>query len=275
MAKSAAYRKASVGTGLFYSLALLAVAGMHAVIFWMISARLDRTVGWLAFPIGFAPLVIGLVTGWVLVARKNRKRVALLAPRLERLNFRPLLKPDEGERERFAAPLAHLLLPTFGLKQGAGGIQWLAEEQSAGAKTLLFEHEYVTGSGKTFQEHHHTVLAWPAGHPDLRAADGLAAASWFFMARYPWFQRRALRERMLQQPEFAELAPLWVLLGDAATGARFLSPAARRALALSPKDEVWSVGTGWVVCAFKGTLDADNFERFLAHTRGVLAAPRP
>ncbi len=147
MATTPAYRKAGQGTGLWLVFTLLGLAGLHAVIFWMISIKLDRQIGWWVLPIAIAPLLLGLATGSVLVAHLDRKRLGRLAGRIERLGFRTVMKPPEAERAQFAAPIAHLL-PGYGLKHGAAGIRWFAEEQTATAKILLFEHEYVTGAGR-------------------------------------------------------------------------------------------------------------------------------
>jgi hypothetical protein len=39
----------------------------------------------------------------------------------------------------------------------------------------------------------------------------------------------------------------------------------------SPVGEEWCLGSGWICCAFKGTLDAQNIESFLAHARTILS----
>lgn len=144
-------------------------------------------------------------------------------------------------------------------------------EQGDGPKALLFEHCYTTGSGKTTVEYLHTVMARPAGHRDF--SDGaLPTAPWLFMGKYPGSRRRSRRKQELTSPELVDVAQTWSITGDATTAARFLKPHVRRTLETSPAFEAWCIGAGWVCCSFEGTLDAENMERFLAHSREVLAA---
>jgi hypothetical protein len=267
-----AYRKASRWWGLWITVMLAGVLGLILTVFLLISTGLDRRLGFWTAVIAMVPLFLAIVTGLTVMAKLNRRRIERVAARLRELGFHVVEKPANPERANFAAPIGHLL-PTLGLKTGATGITWFAVAQTGASKALLFEHAFTTGSGRASAEHHHTVKAWPAGHPDLRDV-GLANAPWFFMGRFSRFTRRISRKRELVSPEFNDVAHAWSLLGDATTATRFLTPVVRRALDLSPKNEAWSVGAGWVCCAFKGTFDAANLDPFLSHTRSVLASDR-
>jgi len=216
----------------------------------------------------FATLIGGLAVAFIVISRRNRQRIQRVAAWLDGSGYEVTVKPTETGRADFAAPLAHLL-PSLDLRTGPIGIQWFAVQRTSGVR--LFEHLYTRGSGKTYQEHFHTVIAWPAGHPEL-GSSGLATAPWLFMAQYNRFLRRDVRKRELQLPEFADVAERWSILGDAATAARFLKPAVRAQLANSPKQETWCMGAGWVCCLFKGVVDAPQIEQFLAHSREILAA---
>jgi hypothetical protein len=215
-----------------------------------------------------ATLIGVIASGLIVTSRRNRHRIQRVAARLEGDGFQVASKPTEAERTDFAAPLAHLL-PSLDLRHGAVGIQWFAVQRTGGAR--LFEHLYMTGSGRSTQEHYHTVIAWPAGHADLRGS-GLATAPWLFLTQYNRFIRREVKARELQAPEFADVAKRWSLLGDAATAARFLKPAVRAQLDNSPKQETWCMGAGWVCCMFKGVIDVPQLDPFLAHGREILAA---
>lgn len=267
---SPAYKGASQQIGLWFLFSFGAVAAFLTVVMLSIHFHLERVLGgWTMVP-ALATLIGGIVAGWIVTARRNRERIQRVAARLAGDGFQVVPKPTEAERADFAAPLAHLL-PSLDLRQGATGIQWHAVQPAGGAR--LFEHLYMTGSGKTTQEHYHTVIAWPAGHPDL-GNSGLATAPWLFLAQYNKFLRRDVRKRELQLPEFADVAKRWSLIGDAATAARFLKPTVQMQLGNSPKQETWCMGAGWVCCMFKGVVDVPQLEQFLAHSRGILAAAR-
>jgi hypothetical protein len=265
-----AYKGASQQIGLWFLLSFVTVAAFLAVVMLSIHLRWETVLGaWTIVP-ALATLIGGLVVAWTVTSRRNRQRVQRVAVWLDRSGFEVMVKPTPAWRTDLAAPLAHLL-PSLDLRTGATGIQWFAVQRSAGVR--LFEHLYVTGSGKTFQEHYHTVVAWPAGHPDL-GSSGLATAPWLFLAQYNRFLRREVKKRELQLPEFADVAERWSIIGDAATAARFLQPAVKAQLTNSPKQETWCMGAGWVCCMFKGVVDAPQIEQFLAHSWGILAAAR-
>lgn len=269
----AAYRKAGEHTGLWLLLGLAGVASMLGTLFLLSRTEFGRQHEVWTFVISVVPMLSSFLFAAWLLNRLKRRRIGAIAAHFAPAGVPVAQKPTLPEQEQFAAPLAHLLIPTLGLVHGAAGIQWFGT-LGKGATTLrLFEHEFVTGSGRTTNIHYHTVAAWPAGHPEI--GDGaLATAPWFFMRQTPWLARRAVRDRELKQPEFADLESVWSLLGDAGTGARFLTPSVRAQLAQSPRGEGWSLGAGWVCCFVNGALAAEELDRFLAHARGVLAAGR-
>ena len=270
MARPTAYRKASQGTGAWVFMCVVGIILFFVAIFGSMATGLDRSLGGWTMAIAFVPLFSGVAGGWVLVARIKRRRIVSLLQRLNGIGFQTVQNPNTAEREKFAARIIHLF-PSHSLPPSAAGIQWLAlEASSEPAKILLLEYEHMTGSGKSLQEHDYTLVAWPADHADLRSSPALANGPWFFAGKFSRFVRRAYRDRELKLAEFADMSADWSLLGDAATAARFLSPAARRELELSPRAETWSVGAGWVCCVFKGALDPENAERFLAHVRVIV-----
>jgi hypothetical protein len=237
--------------------------------FGLIASGLDKRLGGWAIAIGLAPLFIAMLIGWISIARLNRQRVQNVVAELRRHGFDVLEKPTEVERLQFAAQMIPLF-KALNLRTEAAGIQWCAVQGAGSHRAVLFEHEFFTGSGKSTREHHHTVLAWPAGHPDI-GDPGLATGPWFFMGQYAWLMRREVRDRELKLPEFADLAKTWSLLHDSGTAARFLTPKVRAALERAPKQEAWAMGAGWVSCSFNGTLNAAGIGPFTAHARSVIA----
>jgi len=232
---------------------------------------MNRLGGWV-IPVGGVPFVIAMFTYWRIYLRLNRERVAGVARCLDGLGFRVTEAPSDAAKIDFCTPIAHLV-PYLDLGPGAVGVQWCAIQNTISqTKALLFEHRYQTGSGKSTVEWTRTLLAWPAGHPDISNAV-LPQLAWFTMARYPRFFRR-LQKDELKDAAFAELASDWCLKHDAATARQFLSPAVRAELLRSPRGEAWYIGAGWVCCSFQGTLDGENADRFISHGRAVMAAPR-
>jgi hypothetical protein len=265
---SPAYKGGSQQVGLWMLFSFGTVVAFLTVVMLSIHWRLEDVAGaWTLVPAA-ATLIGGIALGWIVTARRNRERIQRVTTRLEGDGFQTNAKPAEDERTQFAAPLVHLF-PWLDLRHGATGIQWFAVERAGGMR--LFEHRYTTGSGRTLNEHFHTVIAWPAAHREL-GQTGLATAPWLFMAQYHRFLRRDVRKRELTSPEFADVAVRWSLIGDAATAARFLQPAVRTQLQNSPKQETWCMGAGFVCCLYKGVFDVAQLEKFLAHARATLAA---
>jgi len=265
---SPAYKVNSQQWGLWMVFAFGTIVAFHAVLMLSIHWRLEDVAGAWAYAPAAATMIGGILLQCLVTARRNRARIQRVAARLEGVGFQTNAKPAEAERTEFAAPLAHLL-PSLDLRQGAIGIQWYAVERAGGMR--LFEHRYTTGSGRTLNEHFHTVIAWPAGHREL-GQTGLATAPWLFMAQYHRFLRGDIRKRELTLPEFADVAVRWSLIGDASTAARFLQPAVRTQLKNSPKQETWCMGAGFVCCMCKSVFNGPQLEQFLAHARSTLAA---
>jgi hypothetical protein len=267
-----AYRKASDQTGLLL-IAFAATAGTIATPLLLIhTGAVERFGNWVVL-ICAVPLLAALIFGFRIYRRAKRNRIGLIVARLEASGLRVLPKPGLAQQEEFAAPLAHLL-PTLGLAQtGAAGIEWLCAHGTGAATMRIFEHEFITGSGRTTNIHTHTVAAWPAGHPEI-GDPALATAPWVMAARTSWLLRRVSRAQESRHPAFADLANHWAIRGDDATGQRFLTPAVRAQLTQSGHGEAWSIGAGWVCCSSNGLFTAEQLERFLAHARSVLAATR-
>jgi len=220
----------------------------------------------------------GLVAVLLLMAVYTRAMKGLrhrIAETLERRGFQTAPDPSpEGKAAAFV-PVAHLE-GWLGLRLGAEGINWWALRDAPEGKTLVFEHSYVTGSGRSTQQHDHTVVAWPSNASSPRGA-WLGSAGELMMVKAPLGMRRSL-ERRGEELRLADerLDKPWVVFGHEAVALAFLTPEVRDRLAASPRGECWLFGKESAACAFKGTFTPDELLRFLDWAREVLdqAPPR-
>ncbi|MGV3724745.1 MAG: hypothetical protein ACO1SX_27930 [Actinomycetota bacterium] len=262
------YRKASTHTGLWLTLLLLGVAGQIAVMFVLHGRK-----HWLPHEawilvIGILPFVLMLFLAVAILRRLNRRRQQRMAERLTALGFQVNLNPTPEDKAAFFQALEPLKSP-LGLDRGADALKWYAVQGQSQGQLRLFEYQFVTGSGKYTEEHNRTVVLWPGTLTDPPGAR-LGQLPGFLALRMGWLQRRPNRKTELKAPGFADVARKWSLVGDAGTGARFLTPAVRAELDRSPMGEVWSLGGGWACCGFRHLLDADNLPRFLERAERIL-----
>jgi hypothetical protein len=264
---ASAYGKATRHTALWVLIILGGVLVM-SVLFATLSRNgwADRLGGWMLL-VGVLPIAVSVAFALLITNRLNRSRIAGLVRPLELAGFAVTPSPTPEEKTHFGAPLEELMT-ALGFRYGVPGVQWYAIEPKITPAALLFEHEYVTGSGKSTQVHSHTVLAWPAAHPALRL-HSLGTSPAFGLGRFSWWLRRVYKDREVTDPAFADLRKRWTMFGSAETGKQFLTEHVRSILQQSPAGEQWYVGAGWVVCCFRGTLDSENIESFLKHARAI------
>lgn len=190
------------------------------------------------------------------VARLDHRRKLAIKTRLEDLDFRVALTPSTEQKEAFYAPLEHLT-SWLNLRHGAASIDWLASSQEVG----VFEHQYVTGSGRSTQEHLHTVAAFPI--PVFVSKVTLA------QRRQYWLSKLTRKREDLFQIGEEGFDGDWILMGEASTGAKVFNADVRALMQEAPKGESWLIGGNYVVLAFYGALTAPNLEAFLARGRRV------
>lgn len=266
---SPAYRKANQHTGLWIGICIVGALLQIALISLLTAFDLVDRLGLWVFPIAVTPIALALFLGWRMMTRKRSQRVSQLAQALSPLGFSVVSDATDAQKSDFAAPLIHLF-PTLELLTGTSAIQWIATEGDDANGALLFEHEYITGSGSYAVVHQHTVLALRTG--DRRIADHtLATAPWFVMARFPFLRRRAAKNT-IAVPEFTDPGNQWSMFGNAETGTRFLTARVQSLLHKAPVGEVWCLGAGYVCCAFGGTLDAPQIRAFLTHAQRVIGS---
>lgn len=212
------------------------------------------------------PFLLGLTLGTRRMSAMLRARTDGIRIMLEGQGFSVDLSPSPERARTVYTPVAHLQT-ALRLREGAANIKWLA---LSGPSTLLFEHSYVTGSGKQTFEVQCTVFVVSAAHATLTRAR-LGSEPWVLSERSRLLTRRALRKsgtRVLLHDRAFDAS--WVTLGSDATAQAFFTDRVRAMLGSSPKGEVWCVGTGFVCCAYRGVLSATQLARMLAHAREVL-----
>lgn len=202
---------------------------------------------------------------WRMKAMK-RARKAAIRTMLEADQFAVDLSPGPERAQTVFAPVQHLQ-SVLDLRDGAVRIDWLALH---GPSTLIFEHEHVTGSGRSTVVHTCTVIAISAAHATLPRAR-LGAEPWMWSERPALLRRRYLRS-LGNVVEVGDAAwdRDWVTFGQASTARALFTTEVRALLATSPRGEVWCVGHGFVCCAYRGALTADHLARMLQRARAAL-----
>lgn len=263
-----AYRRASESTGLWLTICLLGVAGQIGMIVLFRRSGWEQTLGVWGYVISAMPFLASLFIGWSVMAKRTRARHGQLARELDSLGFVFHRTSDQESRSVFAKPFISVL-PSLGLRTGADGVRWGATPRESKGRLWVFEHEFVTGSGKTTQIHPHTIIVWGGEHPDIRDRT-LPEGRWFALHRLSGLRRRALRDVELKDSAFDQIRRDWVPTGDATNGLAFLQPAVRAELERAPKGEAWHLGAGGVFMTFQGTLEAKDLSGFIAHAHAVV-----
>jgi hypothetical protein len=254
------YRKAGGDTGLWLFLVLLGVAGQGvAMVFASAHKHLLPHEAWI-LPIGVVPFLLMFFVAVAVLRARDRARQRKILARLQVLGFAITPNPSQEQKAAFLAEIAPLQrgLQLYG---DANSLRWLAVQDHPAGRTIVFEYQYITGCGKSAQEHNRTVVLGTTTAPT-----GILVA-----VRYGWLERRAVRSAELKVPELHDVARKWSLFGDAGLGSRFLTPTVRSELTRSPQGETWYLGNGWIGCGFRHLLDANNMVRFLERTRSVLS----
>ncbi|MEO5957531.1 MAG: hypothetical protein ABIZ49_04985 [Opitutaceae bacterium] len=264
-----AYRKARQHTLLWVAICFTGLAVEVGFVMW-----LSTTNRWSIMPWGWLlvlavlPFVAAVGFGVFVMARLKRQRLGQLVAPCWELGF--ALNPNLTVEQKTAlfVPLAPLV-SQLDLRFGAERVVWIAPSSQQGNAELLFEHEYVTGSGKFTQVFTHTVVAWPVSHASIQGTH-LATALPFAVAYDRVLRRRAWAKVACDVPALDELAKRWRVYGSPEAATRFLTPAARTELARAPVGERWYVGNGWLCCLYASNLDAQNLPAFVKHARHVL-----
>ncbi len=221
---------------------------------------------WL-FVVMLLPFLVGLALAVWRMRARNRARTAAIQAMLEADGFVVDLAPAGERAEAVFAPVRHVQ-DVLDLRHGAERIEWLALHAPS---TLIFEHEHVTGSGRSTTIHSCTVIAISAAHQTLRRAS-MGTAPFVSSERAAFLRGRYLRSR-LATVQVGDVAfdRAWITIGDATTAQSFFTRRVRDILVSSPRGEVWCVGHGFVCCAYRGALSGEHLARMLNRMRSVLA----
>ena len=250
---AAPYRKASRHSLLWI---VLIFAGIGVSLF--IASKVDgnRFGAWMLLIFG-GPIALSIVVAAVMNHYLEKKRIEGLRQLFERRGITLDANPDSAQRNQFYQPIS-FLSDWMGLKDGAANIQWIAASKQFG----IFEHLFVTGSGKHMTEHMETVVVVPSPY---RTEGGLAARRAGYSMKRAW--RNSESKFEIGDPEFDKL---WVLLGNPDIGAWFFIRQVRELLSDAPVGESWVAGNNYVCLSFDGVLKADAMETVLDRVERVV-----
>ena len=259
-----AYRSASRHTGKWLLICFLGLAGMLGLMFILGSHPATKDWGAWIFAIAVWPFFIALALAVYLMKKLHRERRQKIADKLRTLGFRVTLEPSTEEKAAFYQRIETFQRPAD-LRQGPGRLCWIATRDTPDGPTSLFEYEFVTGSGKSTQEHYRTVLVLPKKWPGTTVGWPNA----FYMWRLGKIARKLMRRKETSDPAFADLAKDWSIDGDIATGQCFLTPGVRTGLSAAPRGEIWSVGGDVLCCCYQNPMDANNVSKLLARSEEI------
>jgi hypothetical protein len=258
---SPAYRSASRHTGKWLFICLLGLAGMLGLMFFLGSHPATKAWGAWILAIAVWPFFIAVALAVYLMKKLHLERRQKIADKLRALGFQINLEPGPEEKAEFFSRI-EAFKNSANLPQGAERLCWIATRDTTDGPTSLFEYEFVTGSGKSTQEHYRSVVVLPKKWP---GADG-ATVGWpnaFVMWRLGKIARKLMRRKENKDPVFADLEKDWSIDGDTATGERFLTPEVRAKLAHAPRGEMWCVGGDLLCLCYQNPMNAENMAKLL------------
>ncbi|WP_035602723.1 hypothetical protein [Haloferula sp. BvORR071] len=261
---SPAYRSASRHTGKWLLICLLGLAGMLALMFFLSSHPVTKGLGLWIFAIAVWPFFISLAIAVFLMRKLHRDRRQGIANKLRTLGYQVTLEPTAEEKSAFFQGL-EVFKNATDLRNGPGCLCWIATRSTSGGCCYLCEYEFVTGSGKSTQEHYRTLVVLPKKWPD-------ATVGWpnaFFMWRLGKIARKLMRRQENKDPTFADLAKEWSIDGDTATGQHFLTPEVRAQLTSAPRGEIWCIGGDVLCCCYQNPMDAESIGKLLERARSI------
>lgn len=197
--------------------------------------------------------------------------------------FRKWFTVEEETLQEMLSPLDKLRRAYF-MEQPERFLAWIAsqEQKTAGARVMVYEYEATGNVDPYATDRKRTVAAWPA-ELEQQGQKGAALGNMpmFMVSRLRLNRRKDLQgfwQKPLPKEQSAFAAGLgggWRVYGNAATGAKFLTPDVQQILRNSPPNELWFMGAGWVFCIYCGFLDAKGMTTFLDRGRRVLELARP
>lgn len=264
-------------TGVIIGWAIIAVLVFLGTVMACIHFKIDRLIGHWTIGLAFLPLV-GIPTAVVLIRRRLRKkRVEQLGKILVRAGFRVDVEPARSARSAHYRRFDEVINQIHYFPNGVAGALLLAWEvegtmdKPEGA--MVFEHELLTGSGRSAETHERTVIVWPMGHPDVPV--GWCEGSRISLTRRGRWLRRHFGAEEIAVPDLAQRLPGWSFFGSGELGRRLAEkPEALALLAQTPKGETWQIGGGYLAAVYPRWLKPAGLEAFLEHSAQVVRALR-
>lgn len=247
------YRKAR-GYGWIWAIFILtAVASMAPIL--MVTP--ESVGGWL-FVFLTLPMIVGIVAAATIDHKLTKGRRLRMGSFLESLGLQFIHNPTPEAKTAFFEHIQHLER-TAGLSGGANNLKWIAYGPIGGRQALIFEHEHITGSGRSTQVHNSTAVCW------------VSSLGWLTLIRPRIGEGRAL-ERSHEEIHIADpvFDKNWIIWGEHETAASFITPSIIARLANSPRGELWCIGGGWSCCLFRYSLDERNLPKFIQRSGDVL-----
>ncbi len=254
---SAPYRKVGAAeTWVWLMIFLVGIAGQVGAII-MLHPYEDQLQAWILV-IAIAPFVVALIVAVVVTSRMRRRRIQGIQSALAERGLEVDAELTPNVRA-LVEPHLNSLMFGLDLRNGAGGLQWMAYSP----EVLIFEHMFTTGSGKTTQVHQKTVVAFAKVDP---------TRPWMVAIRRRFGEARLYKQRFGEDIEVGEhqFDRDWLLFGNEGAINTFMSFDVRENLADSPKGEGWYADANWVVAFFPFAMDGPNVAKFVERAEAIV-----
>jgi hypothetical protein len=247
----APYKKASSHGCLFLAICLFGIAAsaVSGVYLGANKITLQELV------IFFAPMLVCIGSAFAIVNWLNKSRIRRIKELLVSHGFNVRTKLTPQEKIEFYAPFTQLE-GWFITRNGGQGVEWFAVHDDF---TVIFEHEYVVGSGRSATAYPTTLVMWRGQRTeDLQLS--------LYKTR---FGEKRLFERSLEEILIGDdpFDKEWSIKGLVESAGAILTDGFRAQLQDSPRGECWHFREGWIVCAFRNKLDAQNLERMMLRAK--------
>jgi hypothetical protein len=203
-----------------------------------------------------APILAGVIIAAIIDNRLTKGRQRRIGAFLESLGLTFVLHPEPDVKQAFFGQVQQLE-HNAGLHHGGANLQWIAYGAIQGRQALIFEHEFLTGSGEHVQIHVHTAVCWVGNQP------------WLTLIRPRVGEGRRLER---SHPELHVANEVfdknWIIWGEDA-GLGLITDALMSRLSDSPRGEMWCFGGGWACCLYKHLLNEKNLANFIQRSGNV------